>query len=175
MIQIKLPRTLVTTGQVLNGIASDLNLMAQPTKTIDNGYVVYEFPDQSLIEDILDHDAVILIASSGGDIFGYIMYAELPYQISDTSIYECIVPEGLADRIAKVCTGTQISLIPKNLSQWCNNHCRQSFSTNYQKIYLLNNPLTSIMSASEMKLFVDGFSAKLLTRGEFGAIGTVTE
>jgi len=177
-MKITIPKSEALSGGSLNDIVQDLNIVSNPVKGKSNGDVVYEEANQELFEDILTHTNVMDIASKGGNIEGYIMYAKIPYAIEVegvmTSIYEVIVPEGLRNRTMRATDGTQIiEGISKNLKLWADSNLEQKFSEDFQFIYVLTNPLRDYLTAQELKLFVDGYQATLLTRKEYSQITTI--
>jgi hypothetical protein len=165
MTKVIIPTNLI--GTTLLDVASQLNAVANFIEPDGNGNTVYIANNQELFETILIESNIILIVDNGGDLENYIMYAELPYQIDSVSIYECEVPEGLQKRTMQVTDGTQILEVVKKLGQWCNANLTQTFSPDFTKIYVNTNPLGDWLTGQEMKIFVDGFNAKLLTRQEY--------
>ena len=174
-MKVKLPKNSVKSGDILNHIAQDLKLVANVTIIPDPDFVIFDIESQSSVEYILNHDAIVLIADNGGDVEGYVMYAELPAIVDNQSIYQIDVPEGLPSRTIKTTTGSGILEGVKKLKEWTDNHIKQSFSVDYSKLYILNNPLTEVMSAQHMNIFVKRYGARLLTIEEFKRLETITE
>lgn len=168
MIRVILPTDKIATD--LLDIASQLNALANNVDTDGQGNTLYFANNQELFESVLIESNIIAIVDNGGDIVNYIMYAELPYQIEGVSIYECEVPEGLQKRTMKITDGTQIIEIVKKLGQWANADLTQEFSDDFTKIYVNTNPLGDWLTGKEMKIFIDGFNAKLLTRQEYNLL-----
>ena len=176
MTRVYLPKDKIKTGGSLNSIANDIQLVANINgKISENGWSVFEVDNQELLEDVLTHDNIMTIIAEGGEITGYIMYAAMPYELNSEIIYNCEVPEGLQFRTIKITDGTQVITAVKKLGQWCNASLQQTFSTDYQTIYVNTNPLGDWLKGSELKLFVDGFNAELLTVAEYKALTIVTE
>jgi len=174
MTKVILPKAKIVTGGALNAIANDISLVATINdKESSNGDVVYVVNNQELLEDVLTHDNIITIVIEGGEVEGYIMYAAVPYVIDTTSVYELEVPEGLQYRDIKITDGSQILTMVKKLGQWCDAKLTQTFSTDFQTIYVNTNPLGDWLKGSEMKIFVDGFNAQLLTRKQYQALTVV--
>lgn len=173
MTKVFLPQAKIKVGGTLNEIASNLTLYGQVEKTIQGDFIVYSTISQELFENVLNHVAIMLIIAQGGEIEGYLMYAQLPFAIGGVSIYEKEVPEGLQKRTMKVTDGTQIIEAVKKLGQWVNADLQQSFSEDFKIIYVETRPLAALLKGSELKIIVDGFEANLLTVKEFRALVTV--
>jgi len=173
MIQIKLPVDKILNGGPLAQIVADLMTLADFQKTQSNGHRIYSIKDQNLVEPVLTETNVLKIVEEGGEILDYVMYAEVPFQKAGISIYEVPVPEGLPYREMKVTTGDAIVEAVKNLGQWCDARAKQTFSIDFKKIYLMTNPLGDLLPASELKMFVEGLGAKLLTRTEYNELTVI--
>lgn len=173
MTKVFLPVEKISGGQPLNQIALDLNLFADVSKSSDNGHVVYSTNNQELFENVLNHSNVMLIVQEGGNITNYLMYAALPFAINGESIYNIKVPEGLQKRTIKITDGSQIIEAVKNLGQWCNADLTQTFSEDFQTIYVETRPLSAWLTGVEMKIFVDGYKAQLLTVKEYKQLNVI--
>jgi hypothetical protein len=164
MAKIIFPKTQIGTGGILRDLSFDIVQYANPTVSQNNGDVVYEIPDPSLLYDLMSHDNLMLLVNNGGEIENYTMYAEC----SDT-IYNTEVPEGLPHRTMKVISsGALVSPTPvKKFSQWCNYNLIQTFKSDHTKLYVTTSPHGAPLKGSELKIMVDGFGVKLLSIKEY--------
>lgn len=164
MVKITLPRAKALTGGALHTIASDIQLAGNVKKLSSNGDIIFTSDSQEELETILTHSNVITIITEGGEIEGYIMYGEC----NDT-IYTQDVPVGLPNRDMPVLdstAGTTDSVV-KKFSQWPDHHLKQTFQSDYSKLYVLSNPLVEYLTGTQLKICVDGFGIALKTRKEY--------
>lgn len=167
MVKVYLPKEKVLIGGSLNELASNLQLLGNVDKSSSSVYIIYSSGSQELFEMVLNQAAIELIVVEGGDIEGYLMKAEIPFQIDGVSIYEVEVPEGLQKRTMFATTGEEVIEVVKKLGQWVNADLQQEFSTPPTSIFVSTNPLGDWLKASEMILFINQLNAKLLTLTEF--------
>jgi len=177
-MKIIIPNSAILGDGPIASVASKISILSDSSKTSENGDTIFTVAKQDTLEPLLTEDNVMLIVASGGDVIGYIMHAEIGYQIDGASTYALEVPEGVKERTMRVLTDVEgvptIVQATKSLAQWCNSDLTQSFSQDLTKIYLMTNPLGEWLTASELKVFVDPpFSARLYTRKEFAALNTI--
>lgn len=173
--KITLPLAKILNNEPLSLIANDLNLVTNAIKESVGDDSIYYEDNQSKLEAVLTHTNIMTIIAHGGEIENYLMYAKIPVIVEvltvPTSIYTIQVPVGLQKRTMRISDGTQIiPEVVKTLGQWCNNQITQKFSSDYQYTYIETGAPGWWLSGSELAVFVDGFSAQLVTLKEYNIL-----
>jgi hypothetical protein len=170
MTKVLLPKAKILVGQSLHDIAINLQMIANIEKSFENGFVVYSNPDQSFFEDVLTEATIRTIVSEGGEVEGYIMYAALPFDV-----YSQQVPVGMPKSSMKVTTGSEIVSAQKTFAQWANADLAQTFSQDFQTIYVTTTPLGYAMKGSHIIQIADALNGTFITKQQYESLTVITE